>query len=223
MTIRTGIRLLICAALTIFCAAGCGDSSGSSGDPDGGTGPDARVGPEIVEVTVSGSNAAATAEGVVVFGQVFSPGDAPESVTVEIDGQGVPTQVDVKRRNADGSLRHAIISAALPALAALGGMVVPAALYLAFTIGTPNTQGWGIPMATDIALAVGVIGHLVVHLGGKRGSWHIKQANWLYDGCLTRFKPATNHVIPAKSRNLAQDLRGPGCDVRRRSNQLAIS
>jgi NhaA family Na+:H+ antiporter len=47
--------------------------------------------------------------------------------------------------------------AALPAAAALGGMVAPACVYLAFA-GAPSTRsGWGVPMATDIAFAVGVL------------------------------------------------------------------
>lgn len=45
---------------------------------------------------------------------------------------------------------------ALPLAAALGGMVVPAALYLSLNAGTPAAVGWGVPMATDIAFAVGV-------------------------------------------------------------------
>jgi NhaA family Na+:H+ antiporter len=47
--------------------------------------------------------------------------------------------------------------AALPIAAAVGGMVVPALLYLAFTAGGAGRGGWGIPMATDIAFAVGVL------------------------------------------------------------------
>jgi Na+:H+ antiporter, NhaA family len=47
--------------------------------------------------------------------------------------------------------------AALPGAAALGGMLVPAALYLVFA-GSPATRsGWGVPMATDIAFAVGIL------------------------------------------------------------------
>lgn len=47
--------------------------------------------------------------------------------------------------------------AALPAAAAVGGMLVPAALYLAVA-GAPETRsGWGVPMATDIAFAVGIL------------------------------------------------------------------
>ncbi len=47
--------------------------------------------------------------------------------------------------------------ARLPIIAALGGMIVPALLYVAFAAGTPAGHGWGIPMATDIAFVVGVM------------------------------------------------------------------
>lgn len=47
--------------------------------------------------------------------------------------------------------------AALPAVAALGGMVVPVLLYLAFNPGGPAERGWGVAMATDIAVGVAVL------------------------------------------------------------------
>lgn len=53
--------------------------------------------------------------------------------------------------------------AALPAIAAVGGMVVPALLYAAFNAGTATAGGWGIPMATDIAFALAIL-----HLLGRR-------------------------------------------------------
>ena len=64
--------------------------------------------------------------------------------------------LEIKRELVHGDLRDPR-TAALPALAALGGMVVPAALYLAVAGGGAASRGWGIPMATDIAFALGVV------------------------------------------------------------------
>ncbi len=47
--------------------------------------------------------------------------------------------------------------ALLPIMAAIGGMVVPALFYLALNTSGPNATGWGIPMATDIAFAIGAL------------------------------------------------------------------
>jgi NhaA family Na+:H+ antiporter len=63
--------------------------------------------------------------------------------------------LEIKRELVHGELSSAR-RALLPAAAALGGMVLPAAIYVSFNIGR-DTSGWGIPMATDIAFAVGVL------------------------------------------------------------------
>jgi NhaA family Na+:H+ antiporter len=47
--------------------------------------------------------------------------------------------------------------AALPLMAALGGMIVPALIFVSLNAGRPSIDGWGIPMATDIAFAIGVL------------------------------------------------------------------
>ncbi len=47
--------------------------------------------------------------------------------------------------------------AALPVAGALGGMVVPALIFVAFNHGLPSLSGWGVPMATDIAFALGIL------------------------------------------------------------------
>ncbi len=47
--------------------------------------------------------------------------------------------------------------ASLPIIAAIGGMVVPALFYEVFNLGGAGEHGWGIPMATDIAFAVGIL------------------------------------------------------------------
>lgn len=64
--------------------------------------------------------------------------------------------MEIKRELAIGELRT-LRQALLPLVGALGGMIVPAAVFLAFNGGTPAAAGWGVPMATDIAFCVGVL------------------------------------------------------------------
>jgi NhaA family Na+:H+ antiporter len=64
--------------------------------------------------------------------------------------------LEIKRELVAGELNDAR-RAALPAICALGGMVMPALIYLALNAGGDASSGWGIPMATDIAFAVGVL------------------------------------------------------------------
>jgi len=64
--------------------------------------------------------------------------------------------LEVRREMFEGELSTAR-RAALPLAAALGGMLVPASIYLAINAGSPAIDGWGVPMATDIAFAVGVL------------------------------------------------------------------
>jgi NhaA family Na+:H+ antiporter len=73
--------------------------------------------------------------------------------------------LEVKRELVIGELRDPR-RAALPIVGAIGGMVVPAGIYLALQVGEPGARGWGIPMATDIAFVVGcmaVLGSRVPH------------------------------------------------------------
>jgi NhaA family Na+:H+ antiporter len=64
--------------------------------------------------------------------------------------------LEVKREIVHGELGN-LRQAALPIAAAIGGMVVPAGVYLAFQGDGPAASGWGIPMATDIAFVVGCL------------------------------------------------------------------
>ena len=64
--------------------------------------------------------------------------------------------LEVKRETLAGELAS-FQKAALPAAAAIGGMLVPAAIYALLNHGGPGRSGWGIPMATDIAFALGVV------------------------------------------------------------------
>ena len=64
--------------------------------------------------------------------------------------------LEIKRELVVGELRELRV-AALPIAAAVGGMAVPAGIYLGFNPSGPAQSGWGIPMATDIAFALGML------------------------------------------------------------------
>ena len=64
--------------------------------------------------------------------------------------------LEIKRELVQGELRVPR-RAALPVAAALGGMIVPAGIFFAINHGRSTSDGWGVPMATDIALALGVV------------------------------------------------------------------
>jgi Na+:H+ antiporter, NhaA family len=70
--------------------------------------------------------------------------------------------LEIRREIHSGDLSTAR-RAALPVAAALGGMLVPAAIFIALNAGRPSMAGWAIPVATDIAFAVGVL----ALLGGR--------------------------------------------------------
>lgn len=63
--------------------------------------------------------------------------------------------LEIKRELVSGQLSSPR-QAALPIFAAIGGALLPAAIYVLFNLGTPTQHGWGIPMATDIAFALAV-------------------------------------------------------------------
>ena len=76
--------------------------------------------------------------------------------------------LEIKRELVLGDLRDPR-AAALPLICAVGGMAAPALLYTAFNAGGPGAHGWGVPMATDIAFAVGVLA-----LVGRRAPFALK-------------------------------------------------
>jgi len=76
--------------------------------------------------------------------------------------------LEIKRELVTGRL-NTLKVAALPGIAALGGIVLPAGLYFAINSGGAGADGWGIPMATDIAFALGVVALL-----GSRVSSQVK-------------------------------------------------
>ena len=76
--------------------------------------------------------------------------------------------LEIKREVMVGELKS-FKQAAMPIMAALGGMLVPALIYVIFNAGKEGIDGWGIPMATDIAFALGILA-----LVGKRAPLSLK-------------------------------------------------
>ena len=74
--------------------------------------------------------------------------------------------LEIKRELVEGELRDPR-QAALPIIAAIGGMIVPATIFALLNNGSDGSKGWGIPMATDIAIVMGV----VALLGSRAPSW----------------------------------------------------
>lgn len=67
--------------------------------------------------------------------------------------------LEIKRELVEGEL-SSFKNASLPIFAAIGGMVVPAVIYAIFNAGTAYANGWGIPMATDIAFSLAIVSML---------------------------------------------------------------
>jgi NhaA family Na+:H+ antiporter len=89
------------------------------------------------------------------------------SVTISLDLQGWVNEglmtlfflvvgLEIKREVTTGELRDPK-TLALPIMAAIGGMVVPAGIFLILNVGDGTAGGWGIPVATDIAFALGIL------------------------------------------------------------------
>jgi NhaA family Na+:H+ antiporter len=108
------------------------------------------------------ANSGGAASYDALFGAVVPlPGLGPRSVRWLVD-DGLMVVfffvvgLEIRKETHDGSLSSPR-RAALPVAAALGGMLAPAALYLSLAGESTVRRGWGVPMATDIAFAVGVL------------------------------------------------------------------
>lgn len=74
--------------------------------------------------------------------------------------------LEIRRELHEGALSRPT-QATLPLVTALGGVAMPALIYMGFNIGTPQARGWAVPMATDIAFAVGVLALLGKSIPGE--------------------------------------------------------
>ncbi len=64
--------------------------------------------------------------------------------------------LEIRRELTAGALKDRR-AAVLPVVAAIGGVIAPALIYLAFNLGTPGAQGWAVPTATDVAFTLGIL------------------------------------------------------------------
>ncbi|WP_449387748.1 Na+/H+ antiporter NhaA [Chryseobacterium lineare] len=118
----------------------------------------------LIALLIANSHAAANFQyfldkeiGTVVFGLKY-----PISIWINDGLMAVfflLVGLEIKREMVEGEL-SSFKNASLPIFAAIGGMVVPALIYTAFNFGTAYGNGWGIPMATDIAFSLAIISML---------------------------------------------------------------
>src|SRR3546814_133248 len=100
----------------------------------------------------------------VTFGQIFKAGDIPqgETVTATLDGQPVALQVDSKATYPDGSLRHAVLTATVPALP--GNATLP----LTLSTGPSPTAGLDQPVSLSQLLATSYDANVSLNIGGRK-------------------------------------------------------
>ncbi|HVK66553.1 MAG TPA: hypothetical protein VM694_18850 [Polyangium sp.] len=113
------------AALAFVAACGGTDPAGAGGTGGtGGTGGHSPLGETFTRVVVVDRSGGASErqDVLVTFAQPFAVGDVPSGATVaaRIEGVEVPLQVDAKATHADGSLRHAVLTARIPTLPGSG-------------------------------------------------------------------------------------------------------
>jgi len=123
----------------------------------------------IISLTIANSNLGAAFENLLTTRIGFSSSTLQLEYSVSLwinDGLMaiffLLVGLEIKREIIEGELSSPQ-RAAMPIFAALGGMLFPASIYALINSNTPTINGWGIPMATDIAFALGVISLL-----GKR-------------------------------------------------------
>lgn len=157
--------------------------------PEAPSAPNVSVGEVITSVSVTDRDNQPLASRIVTFGQPFVRGHVPRGVVATLNGQLLPAQVDVKRRHIDGSVRHAVISVAMPASIAASR----AELELRQADAMPSTASG---MAPADALAGGFDMVLEVTEGGQiyRASaaalLRAQAARWLDGPLATEFRLA---------------------------------
>ena len=111
------------------------------------------------------SNSSHSASYISLWTKEFEIFGLPHLSLLHIINEGLMTVffffvgIEIKRELISGELKG-FNKAIIPVSAAVGGMLLPALIYFFFNKGTATSHGWGIPMATDIAFAIGIISML---------------------------------------------------------------
>lgn len=115
---------------------------------------------QIVEARIRSTGTASQTDVPATFGQVFKAGDVPSGAVLSatLDGAVVPLQVDVKARHADGSLRHALLTATVPSLSAGAVRVL--------SIGNSGTTPGGAAVSASDVLATAFDAVVTADIGG---------------------------------------------------------
>lgn len=123
----------------------------------------------------------------ITFGQPFRAGDIPTGNTIiaYMDGTALPTQADVKARNPDGSVRHAILTVELPSLG--GGASVPLSLRPMPRASAPRGDG----LSLNDVLQSGFDAAVDLNIAGQ--PWHVDARDLLQHASLSRSCEVNGH------------------------------
>lgn len=180
MTLVRPLLAVLLACTLVACGGDDGSDGGSGGQAgsggQGGSGGAPPIGSKITSVAIT-AHAGATEEGVVTFGQAFREGDIPEGLAVTNGSDALPTQMDIKRRHADGSVRHAVVSVKLPALTS--------GQTLSLDLKSAGPSNGSVGPSTDSLLAGGLDSMVTITEAGK--TYTLNAADALKSGNATRW------------------------------------
>lgn len=117
---------------------------------------DASLAIPISQITVSEKQGVSSTNYPLTFGMVFKEGDVPQTVRLKVGGTPLSTQVDIKTRWSDGSVRHAVISALIPSIGI--GASVPVTIETAATSASTGEMTKGDMLTTDIGATINLTG-----------------------------------------------------------------